>query len=666
MTQNIAQLLEKLKKKEYTRKRRHVDDTCYIQDDTTDNFLLMFKTALSHEKPILHENDLFGFHLSTDHRQHALGGFCGNLTPNYGKALQLGFNGLRQEIHESMAASRDPNAIHYGGQMLQCMDLVAGYADEYRLYAIEQGNKLLASALSNVPCKPAGSMYEACVFLNLIIYFLRLTNVEHLTLGRFDQYMYSYYQTDRAKGISNEQIQELIEAFFIALNYDTDLYKGIQVGDNGQSMVLGGYDQNGNSQYNELTQMCIAASAELCLIDPKINLRVSRKTTDEIFEFATQLTKKGLGFPQYCNDDVIIPAMIKLGYAPEDAANYSVAACWEVIVPGKGAELVNIAALHYPCVVHHVLQNKLKDCTTFDQLMDEVDCEIEKECNIIISHFYGRRIDEPNAFHPLLSVFMDGCTKKLQDACWGGVTYYNYGCHAPGLANGADALAAIKKTIYDDKTLHADELLIALENNFEGYSAIRRQLLNCPKMGNNDDYVDNIAGMLMSSFSRHLNGKPNGFGGVWRAGTGSADLYIHSPTDFATADGRLANTPYSCSFSPSLDVRTDGVLSVIQSFTKHDLSGLINGGPLTLEMHDSVFRNEIGIRKVAHLAKAFVQLGGHQLQLNAVNRERLLDAQKNPQSYPNLIVRVWGWSGYFNELDKPFQDHIIRRTEYAG
>ena len=133
----------------------------------------------------------------------------------------------------------------------------------------------------------------------------------------------------------------------------------------------------------------------------------------------------------------------------------------------------------------------------------------------------------------------------------------------------------------------------------------------------------------------------------------------------ATADGRKAQEPFGCSYSPSLQATLNGPLSAIQSFTKTDLSKTINGGPFTIEIHDTVFRNEDGEKKVAALIKSFFDLGGHQMQINAINRDRLLDAQKHPEKYPNLIVRVWGWSGYFNELAPEFQDHVIRRCEYG-
>lgn len=268
---------------------------------------------------------------------------------------------------------------------------------------------------------------------------------------------------------------------------------------------------------------------------------------------------------------------------------------------------------------------------------------------------------------PLLSVFIDGCIETLTDGLRRGGTYMNYGCHGTGIANAADALAAVKKVIYDERLLLPQEILNALEADFEGYSEIRNLLKNCPKMGNNDDYVDTIAMNLMDVFAQNMNNRPNGAGGIWRAGTGSAQAYILSAGECkATCDGRKAGEPYSSSFSPSLDVKPNGLLSVISSFTKYDMTNIINGGPLTIEIHDSVLRNDIGIRKTAALVKCFIDMGGHQFQINSINGDILRDAQKNPEKHAGLIVRVWGWSGYFNELDKEYQNHIIRRCEFTS
>lgn len=658
MTENIKKMLEFLKKGEYKEERRD----CKISEadvGTIDGALKVFTELADAEQPVIFENDLFGFNRFTDFlppvRQ-------GNLTPNYKKVIDSGFDKTKQKIRESMIKTDDMHKKEYGEAMLNLLEVCEEIAEKYRACAKAAGNERLCNALGNVPQNGAKSLYEALVFMKLCIFCLRLYGVGHLTLGRFDQYMYSYYLNDKRNGVSDDEIFELVEAFFISINYDTDLYSGVQQGDNGQSMVLGGFDKYGNSMYNELSKMCMDASLELCLIDPKINLRVGENTPDEIFEYATLLTKKGLGFPQYCNDDVVVPGLIRLGYSPEDALDYTVAACWEYIVPGLGAEIPNRGVMDFPRIVNDVIREKLLLCDNFEALFEFVRRAVKEMCEEIAESCF----EDVQTEMPLLSVFMDGCIETLTDLWKSGVKYSNYGCHGAGIANAADALAAVKKNIYEEKTIAASELLSALAADFDGYEEIRNILRSSPKMGNNDDFADDIASMLMEAFSENMNGRDNGHGGIWRAGTGSAMEYIWKGSKCpATADGRKAYEPYSSSFSPSPDVRPSGLLSVIQSFTKFDMTKIINGGPLTIEIHDSVLRNDMGIKKTAALVKEFICMGGHQLQLNAVNREILLDAQKNPEKYPNLIVRVWGWSGYFNELDKEYQDHIIRRAEYG-
>ena len=415
--------------------------------------------------------------------------------------------------------------------------------------------------------------------------------------------------------------------------------------------------------FNDLSALCMDASFELALIDPKINLRVSKKTPDWLYDYGTKLTKQGLGFPQYCNDDIIVPALMKLGYDEDDAWDYTVAACWEPLAPNCSYDIPNIRALSLPETVNRAIPKHMLDCSDFNELLTYAYDEIGAECQ--------RHIDEcavqPTPNSRYLSLYVDGCLEKGLDFTEGGAKYNNFGCLGVGISSAADALAAVSKAVFDDKSVDATELLAALDANFEGYEQIRNILLACPKMGNNDDYVDKLADLVMDAFSDNLNGKPTGvFGGVWRAGTGSAMDYYRVARDCpATADGRFAGDVFGCSFSPAVTTKLNGPLSVIQSFTKYDLTKICNGGPLTMEIHDPVFRNEEGEKKVAALVKTFVHLGGHQLQLNSINRERLLEAQASPEKYPNLIVRVWGWSGYFCELRKGYQDHIIRRTEFS-
>lgn len=636
MTQNVEALLNQLKSKNYKNYRANLDDT-----------------------PIVYPVDFFGFHIGSNKPCRDGGG---NLTPNYERIITIGFDTIRADLTQRIDACEDAVKKEYGLKMVEALENCISVCDKYRQVVKESGNMRLYNALLKIPHKKADTFFEACVFIKLCIYFLRLAKVVHIGLGRFDQYMYSFYINDKNNGVTDEEIFETLEAFFVSLNFDTDLYTGVQQGDNGQSMVLGGFDKNGNYMYNELSDMCMKASLELNLIDPKINLRVGNNTPDDIYVLATELTKQGLGFPQYSNDDVVVPGLVKLGYDLDDAIDYVVAACWEFIIPNCGADIPNIATMNFPLVVNNVIHERLCECKNFDELMQHVEKGIAAECDRLVQ--IPRSKIAPM---PLLSIFIDNCTETLTDVWDGGAKYTNYGCHGAGIANATDALAAVKQCVFTEKTVTAQELLNVLNNDFAGNSEIRNRLKRCAKMGNNDPVADDISLALMSCFSKNLNNRDNGIGGIWRAGTGSAMEYIWSAAKCpATADGRKAFQPYSSSFSPSLDVKANGLLSIIQSFTKYDMSEIINGGPLTLEIHDTVLRNDIGIEKTAQLVKAYIHLGGHQLQLNSINRDRLLDAQKNPENYPNLIVRVWGWSGYFNELDLEYQNHIIRRCEYIS
>jgi len=663
MNDRIEICLEQLKKREYRKSRIHIEIQQPIEEYppfipvSSSEYADELRKALAIEKPRLLDNDNFGFNRSTD-KPDWWG--CSNITPDYPGVMNKGFDGIIAEIKQSISKTDDPEKISYGNDMITVLQLCLDVCDDFK-ESIRDKNHKLYEALCHVPHGKAQSFYEACVFVKICNYFLRVGFSNHIGLGRFDVYMYPFFKNDIKNGVSVEEIFETLEEFYISLNYDTDLYIGVQQGDNGQSMVLGGYDLDGNSMYNELSHMCMQASLELSLIDPKINLRVNKNTPDELFEYGTLLTKQGLGFPQYCNDDVVIPGLIKLGYAPADAANYTVAACWEFIIPGCAADTPNIAVMNFPLVVQRVTESKLAQCENFDEFMRYVKEEVAAEVRNLI--------ENPGLVpwkNPLMSAMTEGCAQTLTDMWHGGTKYRNLGSHGAGIATATDALAAIKKHVFDDKTFTAAELLKALKDNFEGHEELRNVLKNSPKMGNNDDYADNISIELMKAFSVSMNNKPNGIGGIWRAGTGSAQEYLRSAKKCpATADGRKNYEPYSSSFSPSIGVKTNGLLSVIQSFTKYDMTEIINGGPLTIEIHDSVFRNDIGIKKTAQLVKAYITLGGHQLQLNSINRDTLLDAQRHPENYPDLIVRVWGWSGYFNELELEYQDHIINRLEYT-
>lgn len=679
MTDHVRQMKDFLLDRSYRQRRRtSVPDLRQAVTGKNEYQIAQLYLAgmLEYEEPVIYEHDIFGFNRSfTGNAECDVDGVCaypgrpGNITVNYNLLIDRGLLAVRDDIRGRMAGASGESLDFYtslDGMLTSTMDFCA----RYREAAKAAGNPRLYEALCNVPQNRPNSFYEACLFQKIIIFLLRVTRHNHITLGRFDQYMYPYFQADLDRGVPAEELFETLELYFLALNVDSDTYEGVQMGDNGQSMVLGGFDADGASMFNELSRLCMEASLELEVIDPKINLRVGKNTPDELYELGTRLTKKGLGFPQYCNDDVVVPGLTRLGYDYADALDYTVAACWEYIIPGKSMDIPNVATFNFPQVVSQVIRQELTSCESFEALMERVDQGIIDEVHRLIDKYHGPEhfhFGDPMNVSPLLSLMTQGCVESGCDIARGGTKYYCQGSHGAGISTAADSLAAVKKLVYDEGSVSKELLLTALEQNFDGYTDLRNQLLACPKMGNDDDYVDDIALRLMGVFTENLNGQPTGVaGGFWRAGTGSAMEYILSARAVpATADGRYSGDPYGSSYSPSLNAKLDGPLSVIRSFTKFDLKKIINGGPLTMEMHDNVFRNAEGEKKVADLVKLFVLCGGHQLQLNAINRERLLDAQKHPENYPNLVVRVWGWSGYFCELDPEYQNHIIKRTEFS-
>ncbi len=587
-------------------------------------------------------------------------GWLSNINPDYGTLISKGLLKVKDEIVASKAKSESDEKREYADSMLITVEAILAFAERYRMAAVEAGETNIASILERVPANGATTYREALQMFRIIHFCLWLEGNYHITVGRFDQYMLPYLKSDMEKGILDyESALEMTENFFISFNKDSDLYMGIQQGDNGQSMMLGGYDENGNDMYNILSEICLKASLEVRLIDPKINLRVNKNTPMERLEFASRLTAAGLGFPQYSNDDIVVPGLVALGYDKADALNYTVAACWEFIIPGLGMDIPNIGVLSFADVVNTVIRRDLEHCEDLSEFLIFVDKEIHDRCEKYPEQFTGL-FCRPS---PFMSICMNGCIDSLTDITFGN-KYNNYGIHGTGLATGADSIAAVEALIFNGFT-DVHELIAALDADFEGYETLRNKMLTkLPHMGNNDDAADFYGCMLLNSFADALKPLKNDRGGIFRPGTGSANNYALARSTGATADGRRAEDYLPANYSHTLNIKVAGPLSVIQSFTKPDLKKVINGGPLTIEIASSAVTNDEGISKTAFIVKKFIELGGHQMQINVVSREKLIEAQAHPELYKNLVVRVWGWSGYFVELDKLYQDQIIQRTAH--
>jgi formate C-acetyltransferase len=569
--------------------------------------------------------------LSSGHHVHEQGRVC-NISSDWAGVLRDGLLSRRANCTPETA---------------QCIDAVLAYADRY-------DNERLSKSLRT----GAASFLEALQSFRVLHFCLWASNVYHNTIGRFDQYIYPYYVADKQSGkLDDTEALSLLEELFLSFNYDSDLYQGMQQGDNGQSMMLGGCDQSGRSAVNELTYLCLETSLHNRKIDPKINMRVDSNTPLDLLVKCTELTRLGLGFPQYSNDDVVIPGLVKLGYSIEDAREYTVAACWEFIIPGVGMDIPNIEAVSLAGAVDSVIRTQLTECDSFDDLLCFVANELFRRANALEAALKPLWIEPA----PYQSALMTDPSHDISE----GAKYNNYGIHGTGFASAVDQLAAVNKYVFKKKLITAEDLVAALSNEFANAPEIKRMLrIDAPKLGR-DSVCEEIADWLLDAFADSWDGLKNERGGVFRPGTGSAMYYLwHANELGALADGHMRGEPLSANFSPSLLVNDAGPLSVIQAMARPGVARVINGGPLTLELSDTVFRNDESLTKVAQLVLSFIMLGGHQMQLNSVNRQQLIDAQSDPDGHRGLIVRVWGWSGHFVQLDKSYQDQIIQRTSY--
>jgi len=641
-----------------------------------------FSRVLDAETPVIVPGERFQFTRSLgcqiptfpgaeDRRLRARFGILENLSPDWELLLRDGLSGRIAAARKKLeTVAPESESAEFLRAAILSLENVAEFAGRYADKAESAGEPALAALLRRVPQSPAKTLHEALQSVYFLSAMIRLSGAIHVGFARIDRYLLPFYRADLAAGRqTRESAAELFAEFFLMLNRDNDLFHGMQPGDNGQSMMLGGCSPDGEPADNELTELLLEVSADLAMIEPKLNLRVSSRTSPEVLRAAARLSGCGLGFPQYCNDEVVIPGLAAFGYPLENARGYTVAACWEFVTK-NGRDVPNIYSMNLPLAVDRAIRNGLRQKESYRQILDRVPGEIrtlfrEEQANIRDPFFL------PN---PLFSSFCGECLNRGKDLHFGGGDHFHYGCHGCGSSSAADSLAAVGKLVFEEKTVAPEELLEALEHNFEGFEALRERLReDGPKVGCGDAGADECLRFVFDAFADVLaEVKDNGRGGRVRPGTGSAYNYVamtqnDGPNRLrATADGRRDGEYISSSLSPAPGVRPNGILSVLNSYGKLDYRRLCNGGPITMELDPGYFHSPEAIEKMTALIKAFVRSGCQQLQLNVLDANVLRHAQQFPEQHRDLVVRVWGWSGYFVELAKAYQDQIIGRQAYRG
>ena len=472
-------------------------------------------------------------------------------------------------------------------------------------------------------------------------------------LGRLDMVLAPYYDKDVAEGIiTRSSAKEMIREMCILLGRDMKAKSRALIGDTGQYILLGGINQVGETVQNDLTELFLEVFTELKVPDPKLILRVNKKTSDTVWRKAIDCILTGCGSPLIINEEKVMKGMIEFGYDENDVWNFGTSACWEPLIIGKSFDQNN-PLLNIPVIESlNKLVAQQKSYESFDGLMSDFKemLRIQVRDNIRDVEF---------DCSPLYSLFFDDCIKKQKDFSEGGATYAYHGVQIVSFPNLINALLNVKTYVYDQQLFTLTDCAKALKSNFKGYEDMREVLrANPKKFGSTEAEVVKMTNDLMQFISdvvatKTMNGKKT------KVGFSSSHYLIVCKGVGASMDGRLASAPFAVHISPvSQKIDLQEVL---------DFAGLLDysGNKMNGNVVDFIVPKAYADApdKLMTILKNAMTTGVYELQLNVLNAATLKDAKAHPENYPSLVVRVWGFSAYFNDLPEEYKDNLIARAE---
>ena len=581
------------------------------------------------------------------------------------------------------------------GAVLTLARRYAEKADETAMNETDSQRKselqVIAEICRRVPAHVPQNFWEALQaywFVHLGV-ITELNPWDAFNPGRLDQHLFPFYKKGLEDGsLTKEQACELLQCFWVKFNNQPAPPKvGVTAAESSTytdfaNINNGGLKADGSDGVNELTYLILDVIDEMQLVQPSSNIQVSTKNPDEFIKHAVRIIRNGRGQPSVFNADIIVKEMIRQGKSIEDARNGGTSGCVETGAFGKESYILT-GYFNMPKVLEITMNNGRdprtgivlgvdsgdpKQVASFDAVLQAYRKQLHnfidiKMCgNNIIERMYAEYMPVP-----FLSVLIDDCIVKGKDYNDGGARYNTNYIQGVGIGTTTDCLASIKYNIFDTKKITMDEMLEALASDFEGHEHTRLLFINkSPKYGNDDEYADKLMLDVFESFYNEVNDRPNTKGGQYRINLlpTTCHVYFGSVTG-ATPDGRKAWTPLSEGISPVQGADRKGPTAVLKSAAKMD--HVRTGGTLlNQKFTPSLLENDKGVENLIHLVRSYFTLGGHHIQFNVVSAEMLRDAQAHPERYRDLIVRVAGYSDYFNDLGKTLQDEIIARTEHQG
>lgn len=637
-----------------------------------------------------------------------------HLAVNYEKILSFGLKGYEERVKDLKAKLdlTDPDSIDkniFYKAVLIVIEAVHQFAQRYSKLAQEladreKDSKRKAELLeisricAKVPYEPATSFYEAVQSVWFIQLILQIESNGHsLSYGRFDQYMYPYYIKDiQEKVITKDEALELLTCLWIkTLTINKVRSQAHTLSSAGspmyQNVTIGGQTPDKKDAVNELSFVVLQSVAQTRLTQPNLTVRYHKNINKAFFDDCIEVMKLGFGMPALNNDEIIIPSFINWGVKEEDAYNYSAIGCVETAVPGKwGYRCTGMSYINFPRVFLCAMNDGVdlttgkrftkgygyfKDMKSYEELLSAWDKTVREmtRYSVIVENAIDKA-SERDVPDILCSVLTDDCIGRGKTIKEGGAVYDFISGLQVGIANMADSLAAIKKLVFEEKKITPIQLWNAILDDFQSdeNKKIQAMLIDeVPKYGNDIDYVDNLVVEAYDSYLDEIKKYPNTryhrgpIGGIRYGGTSSISANVgQGMGTMATPDGRNAYEPLAEGCSPAHNADKNGPTAVFKSVAKLPTEKITGGVLLNQKMTPQMLSTEENKQKLEMLIRAFFnRLHGYHVQYNIVSRETLIDAQKYPEKHKDLIVRVAGYSAFFNVLSKKTQDDIIGRTE---
>ena len=628
---------------------------------------------------------------------------AGEYAPGYCNILiKKGFNGIKADARQKLqrfdiAKPEDVESIYFlKSVIIACEAMVLlgqRYAEHARNLSAEATDpqrqaelEHIAAVCDRIPGEPPETFQEALqmVWFGQVAHYLE-ENAPSYSPGRIDQYFLPYFEDDIAQGrLTEDQAQELLYCFLLKFNeipwmlneFASMYYAGYMAF---QNICVGGQKPEGGDATNKLTYMVLDCAQHLKLYQPSIAARVHNKSPQALLNKIGEVVKTGIGFPANHFDDTTIKMLLSYGVDPADARDYCLVGCVEPGISGRLYQWSAVCLTNFPIAVEFALTNGIQlvsgkklgletgDPATFETF-EAFETAVKEQLRHIIrisaiTTVITQQAHRDHLPKPIVSSVMAGCVESGRDVMMGGAKYNSGpGIILAGTADFANSMAAVKKLVYEDRSVSMADLREALANDFEGFGAIHKLCQEAPKYGNDDDYVDQYASEVIDFISREIKS----YRGLYSPlALGTLPVSSHTPQGLvvgALPSGRKAALPLADGISPAQGTDVNGPTAIIKSLDKINQEVSTVGVLHNMKLDPGMMADDRGIANFTALLRTHNQLGGAQIQFNCVNAAKLTEAQQNPEAHRSLMVRVAGYSAFFVELCKDIQDEIISRT----